>query len=157
MKHITDILAEHPFFAGLGAGDLATIAGCAWNETFDPGAVIFREGEPADRFYLVRGGDVALRIHAGSRGALTVQTLHGGDILGWSWLIPPYRWQYDARANTTARLTAFDGTCLRGKCDEDPRLGYELMKRFSGEMVRRFQATRLQLLDVYGKQPDATV
>ena len=154
-KNIDQILAEHPFFAGLEPADLEYLAGCAWNEAIAEGQTIFRAGEPANRFYLIRHGEVALQLHAGSRGTLTLQTLHDGDILGWSWLFPPHRWQFDARANRTTRLTAFDGACLRGKCEENTRLGYELMKRFSGMLVRRFQETRLQLLDVYGKEPNA--
>lgn len=151
MKTIDQLLAEHQFFKGMDAEHLRTLAGCAHNEQFAPGGVIHREGEVANRFYIIREGDVALMLHAGSSGSLTVQTLHEGDVMGWSWLMPPYRWHFDARANTQTRVTSFNGECLRGKCEADPRLGYELMKRFSMEMHRRFAATRMQLLDVYGE------
>jgi len=71
-------------------------------------------------------------------------------VLGWSWLFPPYRWHFDAHATTVVRATAFDGTCLRGKCDADPALGYELTSRFAQTLIERLQWTRLRLLDVYG-------
>jgi CRP/FNR family cyclic AMP-dependent transcriptional regulator len=151
MKTIDRLLAEHPFFRGMDPGHLETLSGCAHNERFDAGDIIFREGEEAGRFFIIREGDVALMLHAGSSGSLTVQTLHDGDVMGWSWLMPPYRWHFDARANSATRVTTFDGACLRAKCEADPRLGYELMKRFSMEMHRRFAATRMQLLDVYGE------
>lgn len=154
MKEIRELLAEHPFFEGLELHDLDYIAGCAHNDAFKAGQTIFREGEPANSFYIIRQGDVTLVTRAGPRGPLAVQTLHDGDVLGWSWLIPPYQWQFEARANDATRVTVFDGACLRGKCEATPRLGYELMKRFAAEMVRRFSQTRLQLLDVYGAQSD---
>ncbi len=78
------------------------------------------------------------------------QTVAEGDVLGWSWLFPPYRWVFDAQALELTRALVFDGTCLRGKCEDDHNLGYELMKRFAHVVVQRLQATRLQLLDVYG-------
>jgi CRP/FNR family cyclic AMP-dependent transcriptional regulator len=152
MKTIEQLLSEHKFFSGMDKGHVETIAGCAHNEQFPAGAVLFREGDEARRFFIIREGDIALMLHAGSSGSLTVQTLHEGDILGWSWLMPPYQWHFDARANTATRVTIFDGECLRAKCEADPRLGYELMKRFSVEMHDRFMATRMQLLDVYGEK-----
>jgi CRP/FNR family transcriptional regulator, cyclic AMP receptor protein len=150
MKGIQALLHDHPFFEGMAEADLAALAGCAWNEQFESGRTIAREGDAAERFYLVRHGRIALLTHGGSRGWLTVETLQDGDILGWSWLIPPYRWQFDARASAATRVTAFDGTCLRDRCERDTRLGYELVRRFAGELARRSAAARLQLLDVYG-------
>ena len=79
-----------------------------------------------------------------------IETLDAGEVVGWSWLFAPYRWQLDARATEACRLVAFDGACLRGKCDADHELGYQLMRRFAAQIVERLQATRLQLLDVYG-------
>ncbi|MHA7817620.1 MAG: cyclic nucleotide-binding domain-containing protein [Pseudohaliea sp.] len=154
MKDLQALLRDHPFFAGMTDADLATLAGCAWNEQFEPGQHVFREGGEANRFYLIRHGRVALLTHGGNRGWLTLETLQDGDVLGWSWLIPPYRWQFDARARTTTRVTAFDGSCLRATCERDSRLGYDLVKRFAGELARRSAAARLQLLDVYGGDRD---
>lgn len=149
MRTLETILAEHPFFAGLDARYVQIIAGCASNVVFNEGQTIFREGEEADRFYLIREGRVALEVHAAGIGTLTIQTLDAGDILGWSWLVPPYRWHFDARAVEQTRAIALDGDCLRRKCEEDHDLGYELLKRFAEIITQRLQATRLQLLDVY--------
>lgn len=150
MTNLEPLLAEHPFFAGLAPEHIRLIAGCASNVRFDAGEHICREGTKADRFYLVRFGRVALETFAPGRGNLTIQTLGEGEVLGWAWLFPPYHWHYDARALDLTRALAFDGACLRGKCDEDPRLGYDLMKRFAQVIVERLRSTRLQLLDVYG-------
>jgi CRP-like cAMP-binding protein len=126
------------------------MAGCAANEHFAAGAQLFREGTPADQFFLIREGAVALEVDALARGTIIIETLHQSDVVGWSWLFEPYRWQFDARANEPTRVVAFDGACLRGKCEADHELGYQLMRRFAASLVERLQATRLQLLDVYG-------
>jgi CRP-like cAMP-binding protein len=153
LQTLEPLLAEHPFLRGLEPRYLALLAGCAANVRFDAGRYIFREGEEADRFYIIRHGKVALELSAPERGALTIQTLGAGDVLGWSWLFPPYRWRFDARALELTRAIALDGACLRRKCDEDHSFGYELVKRFAQVIVERLQATRLQLLDVYGVHP----
>jgi CRP-like cAMP-binding protein len=150
MKRLDTILGEVPFFAGLSAEQLDLLAGCASNVHFDEGQVVFREGEPADTFYVVRHGTVALEIFAPGRGGIVVETIESGEVLGWSWLFPPFRWHFDARALTPIRATAFDGACLRGKCADDPALGYDLMTRFAQVLMERLQWTRLRLLDVYG-------
>jgi CRP-like cAMP-binding protein len=149
-QRLDDLLAGVPLLAGLGRDELELLAGCARNVHFDAGEQIFREGEPADAFWIIRHGRVALEAHVPARGPLTIETLEPGEVLGWSWLFPPYRWHFDARSLTGVRATAFDGTCLRGKCADDPALGYDLMQRFASVMVERLQATRLRLLDVYG-------
>jgi CRP/FNR family transcriptional regulator, cyclic AMP receptor protein len=150
MKTLDAIVAESPIFAGLDQAHLELIAGCAQNTGFDAGRYLFREGDPADTFYLVRHGRVLLETFVPGRGPLTIETIDEGDVVGWSWLFAPYRWHYDARALDMVRAVAFDGACLRGKFNDDKSLGYELLMRFSPVMVERLQATRLQLLDVYG-------
>jgi len=147
---IGELLATHPFFAGLGADDVALLAGCGRNVQFDAGEKIFREGEPADQFYVIRHGLVAIEIMSPTAGAVVLETLRDGDVLGWSWLFPPYRWTFDARALEATRATELDGACLRGKCEHDPRLGYDLMRRFAGIVLDRLQAARVRLLDLYG-------
>jgi CRP-like cAMP-binding protein len=132
------------------AEQLELIAGCARNRVFAAGEQLMREGEPADDFYVIRRGDVALETYVPQRGALTIETLHDGDLVGWSWLVPPYRTTFDARALVETHAVSFDGACLRGKCEADHDLGYELMTRFTAVIVERLQATRLRLLDVYG-------
>jgi CRP/FNR family cyclic AMP-dependent transcriptional regulator len=150
MKGLEELIADTSVFAGLDTRWLALIAGCAGNEHVRGGEYLFREGEAADRFFLIRQGEVALEIHAPGSGSHVIETLGEGEVVGWSWLFKPYRWQFDARATQLSRLVAFDAACLRGKADADHELGYQLMQRFASAMLERLQATRLQLLDVYG-------
>jgi CRP-like cAMP-binding protein len=154
-RGLESVLAAHPFFKGLPADDLAYLAGCAKNVRFEQGQYIFREGGQADHFYLIRHGHVALEIFIPERGALITETIGEGDVLGWSWLFPPYRWSSDARAVEATVAIALDGACLRGKCQTDTRLGYELMGRFAQIIMERLQATRMRLLDIYGRAPVA--
>jgi CRP-like cAMP-binding protein len=150
MENLERLLAEQPFFQELPPRYVQLLGGCASNTRFDAGQLIFRQGEEADQFYLLRHGRVAIEIHAPGRGPLTVQTVGEGEVLGWSWLMHPHRWHFDARAVTLVRALALDGKCLRTKCEEDHDLGYEFLKRFAQIIVQRLEATRLQLLDVYG-------
>ena len=153
MQTIKELIKQYPVFAGLEQSQLELIAGCGHNEHVEGGTLLLREGEPADVFFLIRHGVVALEVHAPARGPLQIETLSAGEVVGWSWLFPPYRWQMDGRAVEACSLVAFDGACLRGKCESDHDLGYELMKRFAASVVDRLQATRFQLLDVYGRAP----
>jgi CRP/FNR family cyclic AMP-dependent transcriptional regulator len=150
MKGLEELIADAAMFAELDARWLSVIAGCAGNEHVRGGEYLFHEGEPADRFFLIRHGNVALEIAAPGSGSHVVETLGEGEVVGWSWLFKPFRWQFDARATQPTRLVAFDAACLRGKADADHELGYQLMQRFASAMLERLQATRLQLLDVYG-------
>jgi CRP/FNR family transcriptional regulator, cyclic AMP receptor protein len=150
MRTIEELLAEVPALRALAPEHRDTVAGCARNQVFEPGARIMREGDPADAFYVIREGQVALETNVPGRGAVILQTLHDGELLGWSWLVPPYRTAFDARSIATTHAIAFDGACLRGKAEADPALGYALLQRFSALMLERLQATRLRLLDVYG-------
>lgn len=150
METLEPILAQHPFFQDIEPDDRHLMAGCATNVRFSAGADLFREGDPADRFYLLRHGRVALQVFIPGQGRVTLETIEAGDVLGWSWLFPPYTWHFDAQAVELTRAIAFDGACLRDKCDEDHGLGYALMQRFARIIMQRLQATRLQLLDVYG-------
>jgi CRP-like cAMP-binding protein len=155
MRSVADLLAVLPVFEGLDDATLRFIAGCGVNTRFAPGDFLLREGEPAETFYVLRAGRVALEIDAPPRGPVIVETLGPGEVVGWSWLFPPYRWHFDVVALEPVRAIAFDGGCLRRKCDEDPRLGLELTRRFAGMIVTRLQATRLRLLDLYGNDAGA--
>jgi CRP-like cAMP-binding protein len=146
---LEQLLAGYEFFGALGPADLALIAGCGRNEHFDTGSFLFRQGQQADRFYLVRAGRVALEIEAPGRGSLVIDTVETGGVVGVSWIFPPYRWQFDARASEPVRAVGFDAACLRQKADDDPRLGYELMKSFAGVLAQRMQSARIRLLDLY--------
>jgi CRP/FNR family transcriptional regulator, cyclic AMP receptor protein len=149
METLESIIAEHHFFAGLESYYTSLLTGCAANVRFAPGTYIFKEGEEANEFYLIRSGKVALEIFAPHRNPIVVETLAEGDILGWSWLLPPYLWKFHAHAVQDTRAIALDGKCLRTKCEENHDLGYEVLKRFAQIMEQRLEATRLQLLDVY--------
>lgn len=153
METLEPILAKHPFLKGLDPRHLRILVGCASNVRFNAGQFLFHEGEEANEFYMIREGKVAVQIHGAERGPITVQTIGEGEVLGWSWLIPPYRWRFDAKALELTRAIALDGKCLRMKSEEDHDLGYELLKRFADIIVERLEATRLQLLDVYKVGP----
>ncbi|HEX7683941.1 MAG TPA: cyclic nucleotide-binding domain-containing protein [Trinickia sp.] len=152
MEGLEHILLEHPFFAGLAPAHSRLISGCARNHRFNAGHYLLREGESANEFFLIRHGKVALEIVAPGQAPIVVATLGAGEIVGTSWLIPPYRWTFDVRAVELTRAIGMDARCLRDKCEADHDLGYELMKRFLPIFVKRLEATRLQLLDVYGKR-----
>ena len=149
VESLEAIIADHSFFSDLEQRYVQSLTGCAANVRFDAGTYLFREGEPADHFYLIRQGKAAIEISAPPRKPIIVQTLSGGDVLGWSWLVPPYQWRFHARAVEPVRAIALDGKCLRARCEENHDLGYELLKRFAQVMTQRLEATRFQLLDVY--------
>jgi CRP/FNR family transcriptional regulator, cyclic AMP receptor protein len=150
LQTLDELIAEAPVFAGLDAEYLKLIANCSVNARFAAGELLVREGDPAELFYLLRAGSVAIELDAPAGGPLLIETLYAGDVVGWAWLFEPYRWAFDARAREPVRAVAFDGACLRGKCEADHELGYELMRRFAASLTEDLQATRLQLLDVYG-------
>jgi CRP-like cAMP-binding protein len=150
MRSLVELVSSHPLLAGLPTDVVATIGGCAQNVAFDPGVLILAEGEPADTFYLLRRGRVAIEVHSPGRGPIVIETVGPGATVGWSWLVPPYRWNFDARAVDAVGAIAIDGACLREKAESDPALGYVLMKRVAGVLLERLQMTRVRLLDLYG-------
>jgi len=150
MEDLRKILTEQPFLAKLDEKHIQLLVGCASNVVFKEGEYIFREGQPADSFYIVRHGKVMVETFIPQKGPLVIDSLEVGDILGWSWLLSPYRWHFDARVSVETRAIAFDGKCLRAKLEDDHDLGFELMKRFASVISERLEATRLQLMDVYG-------
>lgn len=150
IKTLEPILKELGFFKGLEQKYLELLVGCASNVRFEANSYIAHEGEAANHFYIVRHGSVAVEIHDSSKGVRRLQTLGDNELLGWSWLFEPYKWHFDVRALTLTRAIALDGACLRNKCENDPALGYEFMKRFAGVIVERLEAMRLQVLDIYG-------
>jgi CRP-like cAMP-binding protein len=145
---LDDLLSAHPFFAGLGPRLLSELAGCARNERFEAGETLFREGGFADRFYILRHGQVAVEVRVPGQGAVVLETLHTDDVLGWSWLVAPYHWTFDARAVGLVRATSLDAVCLRAKMETDHELGYHLLSRFVPVMGERLRAARLQMLDL---------
>lgn len=150
METLEPLIAEHPFFRDLPREYIHLITGCGANVRFNAGEYLFHEGDDANQFYLIRHGKIVIEAYIPDKGQVPIQTMGAGEVLGWSWLVPPYKWRLDARAVELTRAIALDGKCLRGKCDEDPRLGYELLKRVSRIVAERLHSTRLQMLDIYG-------
>jgi CRP/FNR family transcriptional regulator, cyclic AMP receptor protein len=150
-EQLGQILREHAFLEGLDEMSCNLICGCAKQMTFEAGAYLFREGESADRLHLIRHGRVGLEVMIPERGVLTFQTLGEGEVVGVSWLVPPYRWAYDARALELVRVVSVDAGCLRDECEKNHDFGYKLMKQFVPVLIDRLQATRFQILDVYGR------
>lgn len=149
-RPLAALVAEHPMFEGVGADIVELLSGCARNVAFADGDLLAREGEISHAFHLLRSGRVALEAVMPGRGRAIVQTLDAGDFVGQDWLVPPYTADFDARAMGPVRAIAFDADCLRGKCEADPRIGYELLKRFVPRLLDRLKTMRLQSLDLYG-------
>jgi len=153
MDNLEGIVSQLDVFRGLGSRHLALITGCAANVRYASGEFLGRLGAQADRFWVIREGRVALQLEVPRQHAVTIDTLSHGEVVGFSWLLPPYRLQFDIKALDPTRALLFDGECLRKKCEVDTTLGYELVKRFAGIMVDRIQTMSMQLLDVYGDRP----
>lgn len=150
VRGIGEILAEHEVFRTMSLEHAEVIAGCARNAVFEAGHAVFGEGDPADTFMLIRHGRVALRVAVPGRGDIAIETLGPGDVLGWSWVVPPYRRNCDAEALEPTRAVVFDGACIRGKFEADAALGYDMLARFVPVVAHRLHATQIRLLDVYG-------
>jgi len=142
-------LAQHPFFKGLGADYLKLLSAHASLLQVSAQQRVFKQDTDADKFYVVRSGKVALEIPAISGEPLRAQTVGDGQLIGWSWLLPPFRWLFDARALTASTLIVVDGIALRAACDADPKLGYDLLRRFAALMSERLSAARLAAIAQY--------
>jgi len=153
METLQPILREHPFLHGLEEKHLEFLTGCASNLRFKAQEFLCREGEEASAAYLLRSGRVALEVDIPGQGSVEIQTVEEGEVLGFAWLFPPYRWQFDGRAVEPVRAIAFDGKCLREKCEADHDLGYQMVKRFLQQINQRLDKARFQMLDVYRKHP----
>jgi CRP-like cAMP-binding protein len=147
------IFEEHRFFKDMRPEHVELIAGCASNVAFHDGEVLFREGDGADTFFVLRQGRIALELEAPGSGPVIIQTCGEGEVVGWSWLVGQHQWHYTGRAVKHTRAIAVDGACLRKKCEENHDLGYELLKRVADIIAHRLEATRLQLLDLYASKP----
>jgi CRP-like cAMP-binding protein len=139
----------HPFLSSLSPAYLAVLAECAEHRQFAAEEIIFREGEVADRFYLIQEGKVALESHVPPKGRLIVQDLGRDDVLGWSWLFPPYVWHFQARAVERTRAITFNGAHLLVACERNHEFGYDLMKRLAQVLIRRLQATQQHLVKLH--------
>ena len=158
MKTLTNVAMEqerlairvalHPFLAALKREQLALLTDCAIPVHFATGQIVFREGEMANRFYLIETGKIALESSSAVGAPVAIETIGAGNLLGWSWMFPPYVWHFTARAVEPTEAIFFYGTILREYCERDPSLGYELFKRMAPVMIKRMQAARHKLLAI---------
>lgn len=144
-------VAAHPFLIAVSEHHIRLLADCAIRTHFEPGQVIFREGETANRFYLIERGEVVLEAAGAGDKQVVIETIRDGDLVGWSWLFPPYVWHFSARATKPTSAIFFYGTILREYCEKDHTLGFELFKRMSEVMTRRLQVARTRLLQAYAE------
>ncbi len=142
------ILARQPFLRGVADSHLATLAALCPHVLVPAGQRLFEEGATADRFWLIDAGQVTLDAMVPGQGRVIIETLGRGDVAGLSWLLPPYQWRFGAITTQPMQAFEFDARAVRGACEDDPGLGYELSQRFSRVVVHRLQATRARLLDV---------
>ncbi len=139
------LVREHPFCQGLDDAAVDLLCGCAKNVKFRPGELLFHNGEEADKTFLIRSGRVAFVVH----GAEVTETAEEGELVGWAWLFPPYKWHFDCRAVMPVRAFELDGDCLRAKCEADPRFGFEITRRILQQAHQRLERSRLQRMDIY--------
>jgi CRP-like cAMP-binding protein len=148
MQTLRPVLLVHPFFQGLKKQHLDVLVGCASNVRFEKGSFIFRAGEEADCFYLLREGRVELDVPCPGGEPIKILDLAAGEVLGWSWLVPPYRWKFDARTKEPTRAVRLSGRCLREKLKTEHDLGFELLSRFADLSSQRVEAANRALLSV---------
>jgi CRP/FNR family transcriptional regulator, cyclic AMP receptor protein len=146
-----NLLAGHAFLAGFPPEAVQVVAETAEPVSFRPGVLLFREGSPADAAYLVTSGHVAIEVHAPNRGPIVVETIGAGHVVGLSWAAPPFRYQFDARAIDSVDAVSVDTARLRVALAENPVLGFLFLDRLTAVVLERLQATRIRLLDLYGK------
>jgi CRP-like cAMP-binding protein len=154
VQTLEPLVKEVRLFEGMEEPHLEMVTGCAANVRFEADTFLGRLGEPADRFWVIRQGLVALEVHAPGRGAMVIGTAREGDVVGFSWLLPPHQFRFDVHVLDPTRALQFDGRCLRVKCSQDPRFGHALLSRFSQLMAERLDALSLQLVDLYGDPGD---
>ena len=153
-EHGTSVLAAQPFLRGMPPAQLRELAALCEHVTMPAGQRLFEEGSAADRFWIIDAGRVTLDASVPGRGRVTIETLGRSDVVGLSWMQPPYQWRFGAVAAQPTQAFAFDARAVRKACDADPVLGYEVSRRFSGIVVHRLQATRARLIEACA-QPGA--
>ena len=146
-QSIGDYLSRHPFFSGMDDKYIEFLAGAAVERQIGEGGILFGQGKPADKFYLLRSGQISIQVPALVGPVLEIQRLGEDELLGWSWLIPPYRWNFQARVEADSTILEFDGRAVLAHCEDDPRFGFELLKRFAALMSERLGAARQKMID----------
>jgi len=149
LSSLVNSLRRHPFVRDLAEAHVRTLASCTTERRFQKGEYLWRQGDPAEVFYLIRDGTISLGIVIPGEGPLHVESVTKGEVLGLSWMLPPYRWHFDARATETVRAFALDAACLRHHCEMDTQLHYELLVRLMPVISGRLEATRRKLIDLY--------
>jgi CRP-like cAMP-binding protein len=146
-----EALAGHPFLHGMSRDHLAVLAEAACDVTFPARHRLFEDGGSASRFWLVQSGHVNLDLHVPGQGQVRIDTIGIGELLGWSWLFPPYKWAFGAVAASPVEAFEFDARTVRARCASDPELGYELTRRLALVVAKRLQATRVRLITAAGQ------
>lgn len=141
-ENIAEILKQSNFFSGLGDRHIEWLARHASDKNFENGKLLARQGDRADQFFLVTEGELVVEVPALTGPSLTITRLGPGDIFGWSWLIEPYKWHFNGRAEESSRVLEFDGAAIMKHCQSDSSFGYELLRRFSGLMGVRLAAAQ---------------
>jgi CRP/FNR family transcriptional regulator, cyclic AMP receptor protein len=146
MKSLKERIVDHPFFIGMAPEHLDIVARHAREAEYTPDQILFSEGEPANRFFVIEQGKIALEAHETANRSYRIQLLGEGDVLGWSWLFPPFVWHFRARAIEPVRVIVLDGAHLLVTAEQDKTFGYELMKRLAQLVIKRLQITRKELV-----------
>ena len=139
-------LSAHPFLRGMSADQLGMLAKAARDVSFPARHRLFEDGGNATRFWLIQSGHVSLDLHVPGEGPVVIETICMGELLGWSWLFPPYKWAFGAVAATAVEAFEFDAPTVRRLCAADPELGYELNQRITRVLAKRLQATRIRMI-----------
>jgi CRP/FNR family cyclic AMP-dependent transcriptional regulator len=154
-EDLTARVSTQPFFAGLAPHLLRQLCAEGHLVGYPSGERLFAEDGAADRFWLIEDGSIALDLRVPGRGDQVIETLAAGTVVGWSWLYPPYRWNFGAATRSPVQAVVFDAAAVRGRCDTDPVFGYAMLRLFTPVITERLHATRLRLLDLYATAEQA--
>ena len=146
-QSITEYLSAHEFFSEFSDDVLKFLCECSSMHEIKKGQILFRQGEHADKFYVVRSGRISIQMPAIMGPTLEIQTVDEDQVLGWSWLISPYKWNFQTKAEEDSELLQFDGVAILARCEQEPKFGYELLKKFAGLMSVRLNAARQKMMD----------
>ena len=146
-QSITEYLSAHEFFSQFRDDDLKFLCECSSTREIKKGQILFRQGEHADKFYVVRSGRISIQMPAIMGPTLEIQAVDEDQVLGWSWLISPYQWNFQTKAEEDSELLQFDGVAILARCEQEPKFGYELLKKFAGLMSVRLNAARQKMMN----------
>ena len=146
-QSITEYLSAHEFFSEFRDDDLKFLCECSSMREIKKGQILFLQGEHADKFYIVRSGRISIQMPAIMGPTLEIQAVEEDQVLGWSWLISPYQWNFQTKAEDDSELLQFDGAAILAQCELDPKLGFELVKKFAALMSVGLNAARLKMMD----------